>query len=303
MGPSGDRGSDDQQIIKDWLLSGNPASLNRVFWAMGDGFVEGNEKEADLTKQPDLDLNYLGVSLQNGGYRLESGNGRTTITVVPATGQAINDGTVYGVRNTCTHSDDVLKIGVGAVQANTSVFTNYEDPNTADAITYPASILKSHSAAKPWAAISEGYSIMDLMNRFGSDTRGRSKYFFEVLTKVFAGVCPVVGTPIVPLDVPNLSEGNMLADFVNLRNNPLSVGVARIHFGLRQDDRVQIKVFDVTGREMKVLADRQFKAGEHDIVWDGTDNAGRPVARGVYFTQVKYRETGFSDAKKLTLLK
>ena len=303
MGPSGDRGSDDQQIIKDWLLSGNPASLNRVFWSMGDGFVEGNEKEADLTKQPDLDLNYLGVSLQNGGYRLESGNGRTTITVVPATGQAINDGTVYGVRNTCTHSDDVLKIGVGAVQANSSVFTNYEDPNTADAITYPASILKSHSAAKPWAAITEGYSIMDLMNRFGSDTRGRSKYFFEVLTKVFAGVCPVVGTPIVPLDVPNLSEGNMLADFVNLRNNPLSVGVARIHFGLRQDDRVQIKVFDVTGREMKVLADRQFKAGEHDIVWDGTDNAGRPVARGVYFTQVKYRETGFSDAKKLTLLK
>lgn len=303
LGPDGNRGSDDQQLIKDYLLSGNPSTLNRVFWAMSDGFVEGNEKEADLTKQPDLDLNYLGVQLQNGGYRQESGNSHTTITLTPNTGSLIADGTVYGVRNTCTHSDDVLKIGAGAVQSLTSVFTNYEDPNTSDAITYPSGILKTASAAKPWASLVEGYSIMDLMNRFGSDTRGRSKYFFEVLTKVFGGVCTTVGTPIVPLDVPNLSEGNMLADFVSLRNNPLQSGMAKIHFGLAKDDRVEIKVYDVTGREVRELANRQFKAGEHDIVWDGTDNGGRPVSRGVYFTQVRYRESAFSDAKKLTVLK
>ena len=102
---------------------------------------------------------------------------------------------------------------------------------------------------------------------------------------------------------PNLSEGNMFADFVNLRNNPLSSGMARIHFGLSKDDRVEIKVYDVTGREVRELANRQFKAGEHDIVWDGSDNSGRPVARGVYFTQVRYKDSAFSDAKKLTVLK
>jgi hypothetical protein len=116
-------------------------------------------------------------------------------------------------------------------------------------------------------------------------------------------MCPVTGTPIVPLDVPILDEGNLLTDFVSLRNNPLSSGMARIHLGLRLDDRVQIKVFDVTGRDIRLLADRRFTAGEHEIVWDGRDNLGRPVARGVYFTQVRYRETGFSDAKKLTVLK
>jgi flagellar hook assembly protein FlgD len=52
-----------------------------------------------------------------------------------------------------------------------------------------------------------------------------------------------------------------------------------------------------------MLAKRRFKAGEHDLVWDGTDDNGRPVARGVYFTQVKYKDSAFNEAKKLTVLK
>jgi hypothetical protein len=306
MGPSGARGSDDQQLIKDWLVSGNPTTLNRVFWAMGDGFIEANEKETDLTKHHDLDLNWLGVELQNGQYRQESGNAKTTITLVPPTTSPIYTGTpnsAYGVRNTCTHTDDVLKVGIGGVQAQTSVFMNYEDPNTADAITYPSTILKVHASAKPWSALTEGYSIMDLMNRFGSDTRGRSKYFFDVLTKVYNAVCPLGGPPVVPLDVPNLTEGSILADFVNLRNNPVQFGSAAIKFGIAKDDRVMIKVYDVTGREIKTLADRQYKAGEHFVYWDGTDNGGHPVARGVYFTQVRFAGSGFYDARKVTLLK
>ena len=236
-------------------------------------------------------------------YTSMSGNQSTTIALTPAAGGPIVDGAVYGVRNTCSHTDDVLKVGAGAVQALTSVFMYYPNNPVYYPGPYPASILKVHSARKPWAALTEGYSIMDLMSRFGADTRGRSKYFNEVFTKVFQGVCPVAGTPIVPLDVPNLDEGNLLADFVSLRNNPLWAGLARIHFGLRSDDWVQIKVFDVTGREIRVLADRQFKAGEHDVVWDGTDNAGRALARGVYFTRVRYRDSGFAEARKVAILK
>ena len=298
VGPQGNRGSDDQQLIKDYLLSGSPATLNRVFWANGDGFVEGMAKETDLTKQPDLLLNYLGAGLQSNEYRTDSGDAKTTIDLRPSLTSSINSGEIYGVRNTCNHTNDVLKVAIGAVQTLSSPFTYYGTTTS-----FAASILKTYSAAKPWAALTEGYSIIDLMNRFGSDTRGRSKYFLEVLTKQFGGVCPVVGTPVVNLDVPNLSEGNAFADFVNLRNNPLSSGKSTIKFGLAQADRVEIKVYDVTGREVRELANRQFVAGEHTAVWDGSDNTGRPVARGVYFTQVRYKDSGFSDAKKLTVLK
>jgi len=80
-------------------------------------------------------------------------------------------------------------------------------------------------------------------------------------------------------------------------------GMARIHFGLAKDDQVEVNVFDVGGRRIRMLANRRFKAGEHDLVWDGTDDNGRPVARGVYFTQVKYKDSAFNEAKKLTVLK
>ncbi|MGH8897361.1 MAG: FlgD immunoglobulin-like domain containing protein, partial [Egibacteraceae bacterium] len=67
-------------------------------------------------------------------------------------------------------------------------------------------------------------------------------------------------------------------------------------------DRVQVKIFDVSGRLVRTLADRMFEAGEHSLRWDGSDNDGRPVARGVYFTQVKYKNSAFSAAKKITVL-
>jgi flagellar hook assembly protein FlgD len=49
---------------------------------------------------------------------------------------------------------------------------------------------------------------------------------------------------------------------------------------------VQVKVFDVTGREVYTLANRAFQAGEHSLTWDGRDNSGSQVARGVYFARV-----------------
>jgi flagellar hook assembly protein FlgD len=48
---------------------------------------------------------------------------------------------------------------------------------------------------------------------------------------------------------------------------------------------VQIGIFDVTGRKVRNLADRVFPAGEQELRWDGTDDAGNKVARGVYFVR------------------
>jgi flagellar hook assembly protein FlgD len=76
-----------------------------------------------------------------------------------------------------------------------------------------------------------------------------------------------------------------------------------VHFGLAKADRVTARVFDVSGRLVRTLVDRNFPAGEHDLYWDGTDDGGRQMERGVYFTQVRYAKTRFTDAKKLTVLK
>jgi len=102
--------------------------------------------------------------------------------------------------------------------------------------------------------------------------------------------------------VPPFDNADMV-NFVNLGNNPVVAGEAIINFGLAKADRVEIKVYDVSGRLMKTLANRQFSAGPQTIRWDGTDDNGRQLARGVYFTQVKFLNSKYAAAKKLTLLK
>jgi flagellar hook assembly protein FlgD len=64
---------------------------------------------------------------------------------------------------------------------------------------------------------------------------------------------------------------------------------------------VELKLYDVTGRLVKTLAHREFAAGEHNLVWDGTDDEGRLVARGVYFYQL--RTPSFVSQKKLAVLR
>jgi hypothetical protein len=44
-----------------------------------------------------------------------------------------------------------------------------------------------------------------------------------------------------------------------------------------------VRVLDVAGRSVRVLASGPLGAGTHDLIWDLADEAGRPVAAGLYF--------------------
>jgi flagellar hook assembly protein FlgD len=67
-------------------------------------------------------------------------------------------------------------------------------------------------------------------------------------------------------------------------------------------EKVEVSIFDVSGRRVKKLADRVFEGGKnHDLRWDGTNEEGRSVARGVYFYQL--RSPSFTSQKKLTVLR
>ena len=54
---------------------------------------------------------------------------------------------------------------------------------------------------------------------------------------------------------------------------------------------------------VKTVADRQFPAGPEPAVLGRDGQRRKQVARGVYFTQVKFRNRNFTDAKKLVVLK
>jgi hypothetical protein len=73
-----------------------------------------------------------------------------------------------------------------------------------------------------------------------------------------------------------------------------------ISFSLTEAGPASIKVYDVRGREVRSLLDRNMPAGKHTVTWDGTDNNGRTLASGTYFYTMQ-SEDGTSSRKALLL--
>ena len=66
-------------------------------------------------------------------------------------------------------------------------------------------------------------------------------------------------------------------------------------------DEVTVRVFDVTGREVRTLADGNFPAGEFRLSWDGRTATGRRLSPGQYFATIQIGAKRFTQ--KLTLLR
>jgi hypothetical protein len=82
--------------------------------------------------------------------------------------------------------------------------------------------------------------------------------------------------------------------------NPFNPATS-ITFALPALSQVDLSVFNILGQEIKTLANGEFAAGVHSVVWDGTDQSGHAAATGIYF----YRLTAGEKTliKKMILLK
>ena len=74
-----------------------------------------------------------------------------------------------------------------------------------------------------------------------------------------------------------------------------------IRFLLPRSGPVSLRVYDLLGQVVDVLADAERPAGYHRVVWDGRDANGRDVASGVYFYTMEADD--FRQTRKLLLLR
>ena len=70
---------------------------------------------------------------------------------------------------------------------------------------------------------------------------------------------------------------------ITSRPNPFAGGTT-IRFSLREPSRARLVVYDIRGEVVRVLADREMRAGANSFMWNGADASGRKVAPGVYFS-------------------
>jgi len=65
--------------------------------------------------------------------------------------------------------------------------------------------------------------------------------------------------------------------------------------------RLTLAVYDPLGRRIRTLFSGTAEAGKHERVWNGTDDAGRPVSSGAYVIQMRTSDQRRST--KVMLLK
>ena len=60
-----------------------------------------------------------------------------------------------------------------------------------------------------------------------------------------------------------------------------------IRYELTKSSAVVLQVFDVLGREVRMLVNEVKPAGLHEVKWDGLNEAGLPVSSGLYLYRIE----------------
>jgi hypothetical protein len=77
--------------------------------------------------------------------------------------------------------------------------------------------------------------------------------------------------------------------------------VTTLRYDLPENDHVNITIYDMLGRQVKTLMDQTQDAGYKSVIWDATNDYGKPVSAGIYLYQIQAGEN--ISTKKMVLLK
>ena len=102
----------------------------------------------------------------------------------------------------------------------------------------------------------------------------------------------------MPVDI----KGQLPKSFSLAQNypNPFNAGT-NISFSLPSAGYVELSVYDILGRKVRILLDSFLPAGNHSATWNGRSGTGESMATGIYFYRLKAE--GFDETKKMLLVK
>jgi hypothetical protein len=112
-----------------------------------------------------------------------------------------------------------------------------------------------------------------------------------------------------PVSVKEGEAGSLPVDFRLHQNypNPFNPST-EIRFDMPVKGRARLIIFDMLGRQVKVLLDDERSPGVHKTEWDGKGGGGRPIASGVYYYEIVIEPADpgrgrFRDVKAMVVLK
>lgn len=135
----------------------------------------------------------------------------------------------------------------------------------------------------------------------GADGRNNTAYL-KYMAATLRGIYPSLGDYVSGLTTGVTEHADIPKNFTLEQNypNPFNPSTS-IRYSLPKDVNVRLALYDVLGRELRVLRNGPQRAGEYSLNWDGRDEAGNALPSGVYFYRL---ETGdVRMTRKLILMR
>ena len=100
-----------------------------------------------------------------------------------------------------------------------------------------------------------------------------------------------------------MDEGLSIPDVYALQQNypnPFNP-ITTLRYDLPEQANVNIIIYDMLGRQVKSLINQTQDAGFKSVIWNATNDYGKPVSAGVYLYKIQAGE--FVQTRKMVLLK
>jgi hypothetical protein len=183
-----DCSQNDTEIIRQFV-TGATANAHRGLFVQGDAAVEDMDFNGNTVLE-----GLLSVSLREASYLRFSGNSRLCIDLIP-TAVITTNGDIYGIRNTCLQTLDVLAPQAGGTPSS------FYDPVGTNPLNAPyvAGVFTDAVPNNPnpnnfWQSLIDGFDTFNLRSRASCASNGRLAYFWNVFTNIFGKICAVAGT-------------------------------------------------------------------------------------------------------------
>ncbi len=165
----------------------------------------------------------------------------------------------------------------------------YTWESTAQLVTDVQSWVNDPPSNHGWILVGDE-SVIRTAKRFYSKESADTSRF----PRLFVTYTP--GTIVKSRDSKNIKDYRLFANYPNPFNPETTLS-----FQIPERTRVRLSVYDVLGKTVKVLIEKELQAGAHSVQWQGRDKSGAAVPSGLYYYRLETES--FNTVKKMLLLK
>ena len=272
---------EDQQIVEDSVLTIGVSATSILGYSMSfnatsdTSDVEVSLEDTNLTATPSL--NWFGSSV---------------ITVIATDENELFDTTGFTLTVNAVNDAPVAYDDTIMVDHNTD-FVGALIASDVDDMEYSFYPLNNPSNGIVTVSV-EGLFVYSPT----TDYSGSDSFTFIVCDYSLCDTATILIT-IHPLSIDEASLPTEYAIHQNYPNpfNP----VTTLRYDLPENALINITIYDMLGRQVKTLINQTQDAGYKSVIWNATNDYGKPVSAGIYIYQIQAGD--YISTKKMVLLK